>query len=145
MLKEVVPIFLAQDQKLRQSRIGNKMKKQILTVTSAALILVGGFAVQSQAEQRSAQSQKQLSLQGVAPAKAMSTLKRNTSKVFTRVKGASGEQKFIVRFSEEPLATYRGSISGLKATAANIKRVAGKRHAAKLDARSPESCAGRTR
>jgi hypothetical protein len=115
------------------------MKKQILTVTSAALILCGGFAVQSQAEQRSAQ--KQLSLQGVAPAKAISTIKRNTSKVFTRVKGVSGEQKFIVRFSEEPLATYRGGIAGLKATAVNKKRVAGKRHAAKLSSRSPESLA----
>jgi uncharacterized repeat protein (TIGR01451 family) len=115
------------------------MKIQILSLTSVAILLVGGFAIQSQAEQQSAQSKKQLSLQGVAPAKAISTIKRNTSKVFTRVKGASGEQRFIVRFSEEPLATYRGGIAGLKATAANIKRVAGKRDAAKLDARSPES------
>ncbi|MFT4939836.1 MAG: hypothetical protein ACI88A_002885 [Paraglaciecola sp.] len=115
------------------------MKKQLLTVTSAALLLVGGFAIQSQAEQQSAQSQKQLSLQGVSPAKAIASVKRNTSKVFTPVKGVSGEQKYIVRFSEEPLATYRGNIAGLKATAANMKRVAGKRHAAKLDARSPES------
>ncbi|MEO9944276.1 S8 family serine peptidase [Paraglaciecola sp.] len=117
------------------------MKKQLIAFSSATMIICSGFAVSSQAEISSAKSMAEQSnkLQSAAPAKLVTSTTRYSNKVFTRQKGLVGEQKYIVRFSEEPLATYRGSIAGLKATAANIKRVAGKRDAAKLNSRSAES------
>ncbi|MEP2650365.1 MAG: S8 family serine peptidase [Paraglaciecola sp.] len=117
------------------------MKKQLIAFSSASLIFCSGFAVSSQAEISSAKNLAEQSnkLQAAAPAKLVTSTTRYSNKVFTRQKGLVGEQKYIVRFSEEPLATYRGSIAGLKATAANIKRVAGKRQAEKLNSRSTES------
>lgn len=113
------------------------MIRQLFTVTSIAAVLGGVIAIQSQAGQSSAKAAPP-SLQSAAPAKAIQSVKRK-SPVFTPEKGITGEQKYIVRFSEEPLATYRGGIRGLQATAVNAQHSGGQRNTAKLNSRSPAS------
>jgi len=114
------------------------MNKKLFTAASLSVLLSGGFlaqlstAVQSDAVQPT-------TLQAAAPAKADKSVKRINERVFTPEKGITGEQKYIIRFEEEPLATYDGRIPGLAATRASAARTPGKRNAARLNAKTPEA------
>lgn len=114
------------------------MIRHIFSITTVAAVLVGGIAIQSSAGQSSTSKAAPQALQAAAPAKANESFARRPN-VFTREKGITGQHRYIVQFSERPLATYEGSIPGLKATAVNAQHNAGQRRAAKLDARNPES------
>lgn len=117
------------------------MKKPIITVMSAALLLIGGIAIQSQAVTQSKPNDDTIKLQNAEPAKAQKSVVRAPQKVFVPQKGMTGEQKYIVRYNEEPLASYKGTIKGLKATAVSRKGTGSTGQPVKLDAKSPESVA----
>lgn len=71
--------------------------------------------------------------------KVNKSVERVNKKVFSPEKGITGEHKYIVRFVEEPLATYDGKIPGLSATRAQKQKSPGKRNSARLNAKSQAS------
>ncbi|WP_317931898.1 S8 family serine peptidase [Halioxenophilus sp. WMMB6] len=108
------------------------MKTRLFTAATLTVALLGGVSAQPLI---AAQSDAD-ALVAAATAKANPSVKRINERVFTPEKGVVGEQKYIVRFAEEPLATYDGSIPGLAATRVEKARKPGQRSAARLDAHS---------
>ena len=91
------------------------MKKPITIATSAVFFLMSGLAAQSQAA--SQQDVGLATFKSATDVKKLKSVERNVQKVFVPQKGMQGEQKYIIRFSDEPLSSYEGTISGLNATA----------------------------
>ncbi|MDP5131833.1 MAG: S8 family serine peptidase, partial [Paraglaciecola sp.] len=121
------------------------MKKRLITATSAVFVLMSGFALKSQAVTQSPPlkpTDSVVNLQQADDVKAQKSVKRNPERVFLPQKAmaGAGEQRYIVQFDEEPLTSYEGTITGLKATAVSKKLKSGK-ILQKLDADSPESVA----
>lgn len=121
---------------------GKHMKKRIITATSAAIVIMSGLALKSQAVTQSVnpiQSQENIiDLVAADPAKEQKSVNRTTGPVFVPLKAMAGaaEQRYIVQFEEEPLTSYQGTIKGLNATAPNKKSI---QLGEKLDAQSPDS------
>ena len=97
------------------------MKKPITIATSAVFFLMSGLAAQSQAA--SQQDVGLATFKSATDVKKLKSVERNVQKVFVPQKGMQGEQKYIIRFSDEPLSSYEGTISGLNATAINKKGI----------------------
>ncbi|GAB2191809.1 S8 family serine peptidase [Sessilibacter sp. MAH1] len=118
------------------------MKKQLITLASASVLMLGGISAYTATTLTSASSTGTSASvatrgwQAAAPAKKDISVQR-ASRVFTPEKGVEGMQKYIVRFDEEPLAMYEGDIPGLAATRASMTRKAGNRDAARLDMHTP--------
>jgi uncharacterized repeat protein (TIGR01451 family) len=96
------------------------MNKPITIATSTLFFLMSGLAAQSQATSK--QEFSLATLQAVTDVKKLESVERNTEKVFIPQKGMQGEQNYIIRFSDEPLTSYEGSIKGLNTTAITTKK-----------------------
>lgn len=120
------------------------MRKILLTVC-AAMLAFGAGAVAGTNSDAQATRINDLS---ATSARVQKRADKRSGPVFTAEKGITGVQRYIVQLDEPPVASYRGGISGLKATSPavaagtskDLKRGSARR---KLNARSPEANAYR--
>jgi subtilisin family serine protease len=126
-----------------------RMKKFITTAVSAVFVMATGVsavlnAAINPSEEEKAGAAVYIDPAPLTPAQATidTTAVSRQKSVFTPEKGLTGEYNYIVRFSEPPLATYRGGIAGLAATSPEIdKDVRGsqQKRPSKLNAQSANS------
>lgn len=115
------------------------MNKKLLAAASLSVLLSGGLLTQASNAVQNSDALPTTLTATSDPVKADTSAERVNKQVFVPEKGVTGEQKYIVRFDEEPLATYAGNLPGLTATGANLQKSSGNRNASRLNAKSQAS------
>ncbi|BFM06190.1 S8 family serine peptidase [Halioxenophilus aromaticivorans] len=121
------------------------MNKKLLAAASLSVMLSGGMWAQVSTAVQSTKQQPAILQAATDPVKADKSVNRIDKKVFVPEKGISGEHRYIVRFEEEPLATYSGKIPGLASSQSKSLKGAlgksglGQKSTTRFNAKSSES------
>ena len=124
------------------------MKHSLMAKASTLLLVMAGFHVIAQPAKNEVSAADLTANQAfILQPESQIQVQKNTlnkqinsrTKVFTPEKGITGEQVYIVRFQDQPLATYQGGIGVLAATAVNPVAKQGLQNAAKLNAQTAAS------